>query len=501
MTDQTPSSPAWSEHDRLKTLDRYRVMDTPAEADFDDIVRVAAQICGVPMALISLVDSERQWFKAALGLEAKQTPREIAFCAHAIQQEDVFTVEDATRDSRFQNNPLVTGNPSLRFYAGAQLQTPDGFPLGTLCVLDTEPRILTEDQAFALKALARQVIIQLELRRALADQKAADARQRLILESAIDYGIVTMDLDGVITSWSAGAHNLMQWTEAEMVGRTCDTFFTPEDNAEGRPQREMALALSQGRAADDRWHLRRNGTRLWVSGEMMPLRDEAGEPIGFLKIVRDRTEARRAEEHREMLGLELQHRVKNTLAMVQAIVSQTLRTTANVADARAIIADRLVTLGKAHDLLTAASWTTASLTEVAEAAILNSGVETRRVSLSGPPVQLASKAALGVALALHELNTNALKYGALSNETGVVALTWTISKDENGDALRLHWRERGGPPVEPPARRGFGSRLIQSALAKDIGGASTVEFAPAGVEWVLTAPLGTLSGQDSQLSA
>ena len=119
---------------RLAALDRYRIMDSEREREYDDIVTVAAEICGTSMALISLVDDTRQWFKAAVGLSVPQTPRGVAFCAHAIEQRGVFLVEDASKDPRFAQNPLVTGDPNLRFYAGAPLQTSDGHELGTVCV-------------------------------------------------------------------------------------------------------------------------------------------------------------------------------------------------------------------------------------------------------------------------------------------------------------------------------------------------------------------------------
>ena len=176
----SPTAPAATEREaaRLAALGRYHVLDTEAEPPFDDIVKIAAQICGVPMALISLVDERRQWFKAAFGLGVSETPREIAFCAHAIQQQDVMWVEDATRDPRFADNPLVTGDPNLRFYAGAPLYTPDGYAIGTLCVLDSAPRVLSENQREALQALGRQVMSQLELRQALAARRLAETELR-----------------------------------------------------------------------------------------------------------------------------------------------------------------------------------------------------------------------------------------------------------------------------------------------------------------------------------
>ncbi len=150
---------------RLKVLWQYEVLDTVPEEIFDDLTELAGAICGAPIALISLVDETRQWFKAKVGLSASETTRDTSFCAHAIMQPDLFIVADATRDARFKNNPLVVAEPKIRFYAGAPLVTPDGHALGTLCVLDKEPRELTPMQAKALRVLARLVVSQLELRR------------------------------------------------------------------------------------------------------------------------------------------------------------------------------------------------------------------------------------------------------------------------------------------------------------------------------------------------
>ncbi|WCE05023.1 GAF domain-containing sensor histidine kinase [Pseudoxanthomonas sp. JBR18] len=170
-----------SESLRLEALRSYRILDTPSEPAFDDITRIAALICGTPMALVSLVDHDRQWFKSRVGLEAPQTPRTSSICAHAIAQDALFVVEDTLEDPRFVRNPLVTGDPHLRFYAGALLKTSDGLPLGTVCVLDTQPRRLSEAQREALTALARQAMAQLELRRTLAyAQEAAHYRGRLM---------------------------------------------------------------------------------------------------------------------------------------------------------------------------------------------------------------------------------------------------------------------------------------------------------------------------------
>lgn len=154
-----------NERKRLKVLWQYEVLDTVPEAIFDDLTELAAGICEAPIALISLVDEKRQWFKSKFGTTLNETSRDVSFCAHAIQQPDLFIVPDATQDARFAQNPLVTSDPKIRFYAGAPLITPDGYALGTLCVIDKVPRELRAEQKQAMRILARHIVSQLELRR------------------------------------------------------------------------------------------------------------------------------------------------------------------------------------------------------------------------------------------------------------------------------------------------------------------------------------------------
>jgi GAF domain-containing protein len=161
------------EKKRLKVLWQYDVLDTVPEEVFDDLTELAARICEAPIALISLLDEKRQWFKSKVGTTVNETSRDISFCAYAITQNDLFIVPDATLDARFADNPLVTSDPHIRFYAGAPLITPDGHALGTLCVIDKVPRELRADQKQALRILARHVVSQLELRRRSRELAAA----------------------------------------------------------------------------------------------------------------------------------------------------------------------------------------------------------------------------------------------------------------------------------------------------------------------------------------
>jgi GAF domain-containing protein len=162
-----------NEQGRIAALEKYAILDTEPEQSFDDLALLASFVCKTPIALISLVDEDRQWFKSRVGMEASETARDIAFCSTAILQSDVFVVSDALMDERFRDNPLVVSDPHIRFYAGAPLINEDGYALGTLCVVDRTPRELKPDQKEALKALSRLVLAQLEFRRNLILLKEA----------------------------------------------------------------------------------------------------------------------------------------------------------------------------------------------------------------------------------------------------------------------------------------------------------------------------------------
>src|ERR1700742_1905183 len=162
-----------AEEYRLAALRSYGILDTPREADFDEVVKVASAVCGTPISVINLIDQGRQWFKAEVGLGVRETPIDSSICAHAILQPDLFIVPDTRLDNRFCDNALVVGDPHLRFYAGALLETPEGFPLGTVCVLDYKPRELDETQQAFLRLMANQVMKLLELRRVAAAERGS----------------------------------------------------------------------------------------------------------------------------------------------------------------------------------------------------------------------------------------------------------------------------------------------------------------------------------------
>jgi PAS domain S-box-containing protein len=309
---QTSNSSDPTEADRLAALRRHDILDTAADQRFDRIVALVQNICRVPIALVSLVDADRQWFKAKGGVDVDQTALDTSVCALAIRQRDVFQIDDLAVDPRTKAMSLVTGEPHIRFYAGAPLVTRAGQALGSLCAIDTTPRAggLDASQEEALSLLAEQVVELIENQAAIdsrtnamaldhAERRVREGEERYhaIVDSAIDNAIIAMDADGCVTSWSKGAERIFGWTEAEMLGHNAERFFTPEDRAAGRPEHEFKTARSEGRASDERWHLRKDGSRFYAHGAMTPLRG-AGKP-GFVKAVRDITEE---HEIRQALG-------------------------------------------------------------------------------------------------------------------------------------------------------------------------------------------------------
>lgn len=362
---------------RLAALADYGVLDTPEEQGFDDIVKLACQVCRVPVSLVSLVAENRQWFKARVGFPHCETPLNQSVCAYALNEPELLVIPDLTADPRTSANTLVTQDPAIRFYAGAVLRNGDGVAIGSLCVIDTVPRPegLTLEQADALVALARQVVNLLDLRAALAS-------------------------------------------------------------------RDQAM-------------------------EKLMLADQA-----------DRN-------HQKLVREELGHRLKNLLTIVQSLVGQTMRSAVTLDDARATILDRIAALSSAQDLLIEASNEQSDLETVVRAALAPYDSD-NRFEIGGEAISLGPRSAMLLALTVHELATNAVKYGALSSADGRIAVRWHARE---GRDLNLVWQERGGPPVQTPKRRGFGSRLIERALAAEMGGTAELAFAPGGLRFDFVAPL------------
>jgi PAS domain S-box-containing protein len=291
-----------NEEARLEALHRYAILDTVPEQDFDDLSRLAALICGTPIAMVTFVDANRQWFKSKIGFDVNETPREVAFCAHTILQRDIFIIPDALADERFRTNPFVTGDAHVRFYAGAPLMTSDGQVLGTICVVDRVPRDLSAGQKEALKALSRLVVAQLELRRSVSDLSRA-VRERRHAEQEIDQ-LFTLSLDmlciagfdGYFKRINPAWENTLGIPAEKLIAEPYIDFVHPEDReatvVESRKLKEGATIVS----FENRYR-RGDGTYIWLLWNATPSSDEK---LVFA-VARDITQRKRAE-HRMAAG-------------------------------------------------------------------------------------------------------------------------------------------------------------------------------------------------------
>lgn len=223
-----------NESERLAALVQYGILDTTAEQSYDDFTYLASRLCDVPIALISLIDEHRQWFKSTVGLDVVETPRDLAFCAHTILDDKVMVVPDALTDERFSENPLVTGDPGIRFYAGAPLVTPEGLSIGTLCAIDREPRALSPSRQRALQALARQLIAQLELRRISRDLAGALERIK-VMDGLIPICSYCKGIRNDAGFWTTLEEYLHEHATADLTHGICPSCLSknfPEDDAD-----------------------------------------------------------------------------------------------------------------------------------------------------------------------------------------------------------------------------------------------------------------------------
>jgi len=308
-----------NEKERLAALRRFDVLDTPAEPEFDALTRLAAHVLGVPIALVSLIDSDRQWFKSHHGTELTETPRDISFCGHVVSEDAPLVVPDASIDERFMDNPLVTGTTGIRFYAGFPLRTSDGFVLGTLCAIDTRPRMTVPVDLELLELLARQTVDQLELHRKVRQFKEQGLRFRSVLETATD-AIIAIDDNGEIEQVNPAAELMFGYSSEELIGRNIRLLMPPEMRK--AHDRGMADYLATGHRkvigiGRELIAQRKDGFTFPIDAMVSEM--FLGKRRLFTGILRDATQRKRAEQLLEETLADLRASHDNMLQLLNSI--------------------------------------------------------------------------------------------------------------------------------------------------------------------------------------
>lgn len=482
--------------DRLAALDAAMPVFLGPDPDFDDIAALAAALFEVPISLVTVLGRTDQWFLARQGTPDIRAPSEDSFCARMIAAcpAEALVVADAQKDPRFATLPSVTGAPHLRFYAGAPVFI-EGKAIGTVCVFDVKPRAHTaEDRLPRLKRLAALAGSLIKLkdearRRTLAAEVLSreEKRHALALDAA-NVASWLWDIPMGVVSGNETFYRMLGIKPAQsMSARKFFTSVHPADRKITIDRLRNALATGKEydglfRAAkSDRWLLGRGRVHEW---------DAEGRPTVFLGINVDVTDGHLASERTRLLLRELNHRVKNTLAMLQSLARQTLRQTSDPVEFMDAFAGRLQSLSEAHGLLSDHEWGVIHLKMLLHKQIMPYAMDfENQIEIHKDEVELGPDQAVGLGLVLHELATNARKYGALSVRSGKVVITARVVNEEGHRVLNMTWHEVGGPPVDPGGRRGFGSVLIERSLDKILGSSVHVEYLPKGVTAVIRMPL------------
>jgi PAS domain S-box-containing protein len=339
-----------------------------------------------------------------------------------------------------------------------------------------EAHRFAENETNLAVTIARQLGFSIERARADGALRESEERFRLMSEQA-PVMLWLSDADGACLQLNHQLRDFWGVHKDRVAEFDWRVSMHPEDRERITRTMADALALRRSVALEGRYRNAEGQYRL-LSTSANPRFSKGGEFLGMIGVNVDITQQREAEERLKLLLAELNHRVKNTLAVVQAIAHQTFRGHGTGSEPRKAFEGRLIALATAHNLLTQSNWESASLRAIATDALNSQGVDPKRASLAGPHVELTPKQALALALALHELCTNATKYGALSNDAGRIAIAWDREAERG---LKISWTEQLGPPVAPPGRRGFGSRLIEQSLARDLDARVVLDFRPEGV--------------------
>ncbi|MEO6154058.1 MAG: PAS domain-containing protein [Croceibacterium sp.] len=464
---------------RARIMHAYGFDSLLEDPELSAIAGFAAQLCEAPIALVNVVEAERQRFLAHEGLPIGETETApTSFCVHTMVQDQMMEVRDATADPRFIDNAYVTGEPHIRFYAGCPLTSEEGTPLGSLCVIDTEPRPhgLTSLQRQGLEVLAQATMRRLRSRRhSTAAKREHDERESYLRTLADSIPAI---------AWSATADGQFDYFNQRMVAFTGKPdekngeAFHPEDWKKASALWQHSLKTGDTYEVEHRL-CRHDGEYRWMMSRAEPVRDAEGTIVRWFGTAVDIHDLYAASEAHDLLAKELSHRIKNIFAVVCGLISLSVRKQPE----HKAFADGLIgtinALGRAHDYVRPAGQARRnSLHGLLGDLFGPYGTgDGARVKIAGDDPTVAARAATPLALVFHELATNSAKYGALSTPDGTVELTIA----DKGETFELCWTERGGPPIKKAQKDGFGSRLVELSVTGQLGGKWQRRFESAGL--------------------
>ena len=390
---------------------------------------------------------------------------------------------------------FIVGTPALDDHRKTGIRSVQSTPLisrkgrllGMISTHWRKPHQPPEHELRLLDVLARQAADLIERK----EGELTAQRLVAIVNSSQD-AIVSKDVNGTITSWNDGAERLFGYAAEEVIGKPILILIPPD-----RPNEESSILdrIRRGERVEpyETTRRRKDGTLVDISLSVSPVKDGSGKVIGASKIARDITERKQAQERQELLTAEIHHRTRNIFSVVQAVVARSFADKGTVKEAEQAVLSRLRSLAQAHVMLIDKEWQGADIGDVVRAEM---SPYAGRATIEGPAVILNAKAAQNFALAVHELATNAAKYGALSNQTGRVHISWSLAKPNGYCQFVFKWEERGGPHVQSPSRKGFGSTVLEQVMAEYFEAPPTIEFAAGGVRYELIGSVEAMTAQD-----
>jgi len=480
------------EADRLTTLSSYKVLDKAPDTAFDRITHLVADMFSAPLASISLVDADKEWFKSAVGFTELELDRDVSICAQAIESDEPLVVEDAALDSRFASNPLVSGEPFIRFYAGAPLIAPNGKILGALWIADRVPRFgMAANHMKQLTSMAGIVMSEMELSREIglreqAQKNAAIARSNLDLTLALsDIASFRIDMETGLIEW--GGAYMKIW--GDDAGEAVSELTNALDRVHPDDRESLRLAISASVDELEKFEARfrivlPSGETRWLEG-YGDYFESNGRPT-LTGINKDITHSVDQQEQLRLHTRELHHRLRNLFATLQSIMTLTKGSATSIDDYIERIHNRLSALNRAQQILLDTNFVTGSF-----AALVDDLCKTYPgIRWSGPDLILAENAMVSISLVLNELATNAAKYGALTSETGRVDIDWHICVDREGpDIVELTWAEGGvRGSLSAPSETGFGTSLIDHSITRNLRGKIERNWAVDGLICRITFP-------------